>query len=305
MQSDLEADFFEQATISAHQHTTERADHGPFSNEEFQFFVAGAKSSMGLPDSNTRETERLADMFVSGDVSGGIKDATMNNNPHYVTSQRHATTNEPPLPNVPLNSVRGAGGFLQGIINDKKRDHLSDVAHRKSDVHRALNSFMPSNTNLRPYQYNTGGKLGAHQGLGVRLDASAYNHYGRKLQPSQVPKKEPLPQIFRMTQGNAVPPDLNMITRSREDEMVVRVRESPHAAIAEYNYAALREGTKNGGVMAAPSRPDIMVRTTRRDSAEPSVLRVEQPYRSESRTHALYAQERALDRQRRQLSHTQ
>jgi hypothetical protein len=128
---------------------------------------AGGRSGKGkqataLPGGLERETGRMADMFVSQAEGGGLRDPLMSNVPSYVTAQRHATTNEPPMPEVPANMTRGRTGGA-GLGQDSARRRGAAVTKTDVDAHRVMNSFHPPGTRLRPYEWNEG--LGEQDGV--------------------------------------------------------------------------------------------------------------------------------------------
>ena len=301
---ELQMHFASQQTVSAFPASGGggTGDHGPDDNSHFHAMSSGSRRTLGLPDSNTRESERYADMFVSAVVGGGIKDASMNNAPREVTAQRHVTTNAAPLPNIPAGLERGRTGGVGTFEANVFR--AQQQASRDVDVHRVLNSFAPPETRLHQFEYNEGGALGAHQGLGVRFNTAAeYNHYGRSVKPSDVSKKEPLPSVFRMQPQRAVPSS-DRIT-SAERAMMPLTRDNEFCALSERDSFATRERHKDGGVQAPTGRPDTWVESSRRDNSEPRVTRLEVPARPHNRGHALFAGEQQLLRQRQQVNDSQ
>lgn len=300
---ELEMHFAAQQTGSAFPARIGGVDHGPNDNSLFQTMSAGSRRSLALPGSNAAESDRMADMYVTGVLGGGIKDASMNNQPHVVTAQRHATTNPAPLPDVPAGLVRGRTG-ASGAGHEANLFRAQQQASRDSDIHRSLNSFAPPGTRLKPFEYNEGGGLGAHQGMGIRFNTvSEYNHYGRQIKPSDVARKEPLPSVLRMQAQRSVPTSIHIADTERA--MLPLTRDSEYSVLREYDSLSTRERHKDGGAEAPPSRPDIWVERTRRDSSEPRISRLEVPARPYSRGHALFAGERQLARQQQLLNDSQ
>lgn len=259
-----------------------------------------ARAATALPGGYAGEMDRLAALRVATAESGDLRDPMVSNLPVGGSEQRHATTNEPPLPEVPANMVRGQIG-ASGVVQDRARDAKSLLAAKNVDVHRVLNSFHPDGMRLREYDWNEGGPLGTHQGLGVRFDTqSKYNRYGRQVLPRDVPKKEPLPMVYDPRQERAGPYNSGVAAAER-DLVVPHIRDSQHADLSSFDYDGMRGPVKAGGVYAMDSRPDMIVHPSRRDNPESHLTRLEMPYIPRSRAHALVAQEQALAAQQQLL----
>jgi hypothetical protein len=302
---ELQSHFLQQGLHSAAESAGSGGfNHGPYDNADHYtpMFDRNSSGTM-LPVQHARADEggRMAAMIVPSAETGGLSDPSMTNSSMLAGSQRHATTNEPPLPDVPSNTIRGKTG-ISGIIQDRARDHMVLLQQKNSDVHRALNSFFPKGLRLKEYQWNEGGGLSEHQGMGIRFNTlSAFNRYGRSVLPRDVPKKEPIPMAYDPRQERSAPQTNAINEAMRSNEMVPRVRDAQHSALAETDYSRMRGEAKNGGPMAADARPDIWVHKTRRDNPEPRVTHLQSPYVKADRTHALFSQDAALLRQRQGL----
>lgn len=261
--------------------------------------VGRTRAATALPGGYAGEMERLAALRVPTAEAGDLRDPMMSNLPVVGSEQRHVTTNEPPLPEVPSNMMRGKIG-ASGVVEDRARDASLLLAAKNVDVHRALNSFHPNGMRLREYDWNEGGPLGTHQGLGVRFDSqSKFNRYGRSVLPRDVPKKEPIPMAYDPRQQRSGP--YNRDVASAERSLVAHIRDNQHADLYSFDFDGMRGPVKTGGVFAMGARPDMIVHPSRRDNPESHLTRLEMPYIPRSREHALVAQDQALSAQQQLL----
>lgn len=261
------------------------------------------RAATALPGGYADEMERLSNLYVPSAESGDLSDPIVSNLPLPSTAQRHVTTNEPPLPEVPANMMRGKIG-ASGVVHDRARDHNRLLAAADVDRHRVLNSFHPDGMRLKEYDWNEGGGLGVHQGMGVRFDTqSKFNRYGRQVLPRDVERKLPLRTLSGMIerQGLPGPYGKEISANERASWHVPVVRENKHADFSSFDTSNMRGPVKTSGVMAMSARPDMLVHRTRRDNPEPRVTRLEVPYVEKSREHALLAQDHALAAQARLL----
>jgi hypothetical protein len=295
---DLQTHFLNQMTSSATQAPGGASDHGAFGNTTGFLGGMGMQSGTALPGGYARELDGVSSRLVAAAESGDIADPSMSNRAMPVTRQRHVTTNEPPLPEMAANMVRGNTGAA-GVVQDHARKAAAALQRRDVDPHRAMNSFAPAATMLKEYEWNEGGGLGVHQGMGVRFNTSSFNRYGRTVLPRDVPKKEPLPLSFTPRQQRGGARTAAVIAASRDQALVPRVRDRARADIAEHDHRAFRGAAPGGGGILGPrTRPDMLVHRSRRGHPDPRVSRVEPPIVRKNRTHALFAQNDATRRQR-------
>lgn len=281
------------------------ADHGFMTNVNVVRGLSSgggrARAATALPGNYAREIERVSNVVVPTAEAGDLRDPVVSNLPIEGQQQRHVTTNEPPLPEVPSNMRRNRIG-VSGVVEDRTRDTNKLLTHADVDVHRALNSFHPQGMRLREYDWNEGGALGVHQGLGLRFDSqSKFNRYGRQLTPGQVSKKEPIPMAYDPRQERAAP-YTSQVAFAERNVSAARVRDRRDADFLSMDTASLRGQVKTGGVFLPPTRPDMLVHPSRRDNPEPRVQRLEAPYVARSRAHALVAQEQSLESYRQLLA---
>lgn len=295
---DLQTHFLDQMTSSATQGPGVASDHGAFGNATGFLGGMGMQSGTALPGGYARELDGVSSRLVTSAEGGDIADPSMSNRAMPTTKQRHVTTNEPPLPEVASNMVRGKTGTA-GVLQDYTRKAGSELHQRDQDPHRALNSFAPAATMLKEYEWNEGGGLGPHQGMGIRYNTSTYNRYGRSVLPRDVPKKEPLPLSFIPRQQRRGPGTAAVIAASRDHALVPRVRDRARADVAEHDHSAFRGAARGGGGIIGPrTRPDMLVHRSRRGHPDPRVSRVEPPIVRKTRTHSLFAQNDATRRMR-------
>lgn len=269
-------------------------DHGPHANYLTSNVVSHARgrsrAGTALPGEWADELSLLAERRVPRAETGDIDDPTMTNKP-ITGKHRQATTNEPPLPQLPANMTSRKIG-ASGVVQDRARGFNALIAERNKDPHRLLNSFAPDDTRLKEFEWNEGGPAGVHQGLGIRFnDQSTFNRYGRQVNPRDVPKKEPLPMTYDPRAALAAPvsAEISMLER----QMAPRVRDNTRADFADIDHAQRRPPTKDVDWFAPMGRPDQIVHTSRRDNPEPHLTRLEVPYVPRSRSHALAAGEEA------------
>ena len=69
-----------------------------------------ARAATALPGGYAEEMDKVAALRVPTAEAGDLRDPLVSNLPIGGALQRHATTNEPPLPEVPANMMRGRIG---------------------------------------------------------------------------------------------------------------------------------------------------------------------------------------------------
>lgn len=274
----------------------EAIDHGPNANLSATRTLSHARgrsrAATALPGKYADELDAVSARRVPRAETGDISDPSMSNLPVVPGKQRHVTTNEPPLPEVPSNMTRGKIG-VSGVVQDRVRDTNRLIASRNTDPQNLLTSFAPEGTRLKEFEWNEGGALGVHQGLGVRFaNQSTFNRYGRSVNPRDIPKKEPLPTVY--DPRAALPAPLTTELAAIERELAPRVRDKTRADFYGVNFDEMRPPVKEiAQRFAPPGRPDLMVHKSRRDNPEPRLTRLEAPYIARSRGHALAAGQQA------------
>jgi hypothetical protein len=300
---DLQSHFLRQAVQSAAGQADGGYDHGPYDNANHytpMFDRNGSGGALPTESAFADERDRISGMFVTSAETGGMRDAAMTNTPVFATAPRHSATNEPPLPEVPANTIRGQLGS-SGVVQDRQRKIQQMLNHNNVDAHRALNSFHPTGTKLKEYEWNEGGALDIHQGMGIRFNQSSYNKYARSVLPRDVPKKIPLPMSYDPRQERGAPPSQAVVEAMRSEDLLPRSRDSRHSGLAETDYSASRSTTKDGGAMGPYTRPDMEVHRTRRDNPEPRMTYLQSPFLKADRSHALFSRDAALLRQQQIL----